>query len=78
MFIQVIQGKSTRPDELRTLAQAWRDEGGGDAVGYLGGTYGVTDDGDFLGVVRFASRDDGDGELGPAGDRAPSPRRWRP
>jgi hypothetical protein len=58
VFIQVIQGKSSRPDELRTLAQAWRDEGGGDAVGYLGGTYGVTGDGDFVGVIRFTSRDD--------------------
>ena len=58
MFIQVIKGKSSHPDELRTLAEAWRDEAGGDAAGYLGGTYGVTDDGDFIGVVRFTSRED--------------------
>ena len=58
MFIQVIQGKTSREDELRTLAQAWRDEGGIGAVGYLGGTYGVTDGGDFIGVVRFTSRED--------------------
>ena len=58
MFIQVIHGKTSQGDELRSLAEAWRDEGGVDAVGYLGGTYGVTDDGDFLGVIRFASRDE--------------------
>ena len=58
MFIQVIQGKSSRPDELRALAQSWRDDDGGGAIGYLGGTYGVTDDGEFLGIVRFTSRDE--------------------
>jgi hypothetical protein len=58
VFIQVIHGKTSHGDELRSLAEAWRDEGGVDAVGYLGGTYGVTRDGDFLGVVRFTSRDD--------------------
>jgi len=58
VFIQVIQGKTSQRDQLRTLAEAWRDEGGVGAVGYLGGTYGVTDDGDFIGVVRFTSRED--------------------
>jgi hypothetical protein len=58
VFIQVIQGKCSRQDELRSLAEAWRDEGGVGAVGWLGGTYGVTDDDDFFGVVRFTSRDD--------------------
>lgn len=58
MFIQVIQAKSSRPDELRALTDSWQDEDGAGAVGYLGGTYGVTDDGDFLAVVRFTSRDD--------------------
>ena len=58
MFIQVIHGKTNQRDELRSLAEAWRDEGGVEAVGYLGGTYGVTDDGDFLGIIRFASRDE--------------------
>jgi hypothetical protein len=55
MFIQVMQGKCSRPDELRALADSWRDEGG---TGFLGGTYGVTDDDEFLGVIRFTSRDD--------------------
>ena len=58
MFIQVIQGKCSRPDELRALAKSWRDEDGAGSVGWLGGTYGVTDDNDFLGIVRFTSRED--------------------
>jgi hypothetical protein len=58
VFIQVIQGKTSQPDELRALANSWRDEDGAGAIGYLGGTYGVTDDGDFLGIIRFASRED--------------------
>ncbi|HET7070003.1 MAG TPA: hypothetical protein VFI40_04200 [Nocardioides sp.] len=58
MFIQVMQGKCSRPDELRALADTWRDEGGAGAVGWLGGTYGVTDDDQFIGVIRFASRDE--------------------
>ena len=58
MFIQVIQGKTSQPDELRTLAESWQNEGRIGSVGYLGGTHGVTDDGDYLGVVRFTSRED--------------------
>ena len=57
MFIQVIEGKSSRQDELRALADSWREEGGADTAGWLGGTYGVTDDDEFIGVIRFASRD---------------------
>jgi hypothetical protein len=57
VFIQIIQGRSKRPDELRALADEWREELAPGATGWLGGTYGVTDDGVFLGVVRFASRE---------------------
>ncbi len=56
MFIQVIQGTCTRPDELRAVAERWRDELSGGADGWLGGTYGFTEDDTFLGVVRFSSR----------------------
>lgn len=58
MFIQVIQGKTSRQDEMRALAESWRTEGSVGSVGYLGGTHGVTDDGDYLGVIRFTSRED--------------------
>jgi hypothetical protein len=57
VFIQIIQGKCTRPDELRALADTWRDEIGPGADGWLGGTYGFTDDDEFVGVVRFESRE---------------------
>jgi hypothetical protein len=57
VFIQIIQGRCTRPDELRALAETWRTEVGGGAVGWLGGTYGFTDDDMFVGVVRFDSRE---------------------
>jgi hypothetical protein len=57
VFIQIIQGTCTRPDEMHALADEWRERLGPDAVGWLGGTYGFTDDGMFLGVVRFEDRE---------------------
>jgi hypothetical protein len=57
VFIQIIQGRCTRQDELRAAAKGWRDELGGGAVGWLGGTYGFTDDDEFIAVVRFESRE---------------------
>ena len=57
MFIQIIQGTCTRQDELREVATSWRTEVGADAVGWLGGTFGFTDDDMFVGVVRFDSRE---------------------
>lgn len=57
MFIQIIQGKCTRQDELRGLADEWRRDLRGGATGWLGGTYGFTDDDLFVGVVRFDSRE---------------------
>ena len=57
MFIQIIQGKCTRQDELRALADQWREEMAPTADGWLGGTYGFTDDDQFLGIIRFESRE---------------------
>ena len=57
MFIQIIQGRCSRQDELHQLADQWREELGDSAPGWLGGTYGFTDDGEFVGVVRFESRE---------------------
>jgi hypothetical protein len=56
MFIQVIQSKTSRPDEVRALTEEW-GELPNEGSGFLGGTYGVTDDGDFLGVIRFESKE---------------------
>ena len=57
MFIQIIQGRCTRPEELHGLLDEWRNELGPDAAGWLGGTYGFTDDDMFMGIVRFDSRE---------------------
>ena len=57
MFIQVIQGKSSRREEIRRLSDSWESENSGTAPGWLGGTYGFTDDDDFFAVVRFESRE---------------------
>ncbi len=57
MFIQIIQGKCTRQEELHALIDEWRRDQGSEAQGWLGGTYGFTDDDMFLGVVRFESRE---------------------
>jgi hypothetical protein len=57
VFIQVIQGRCTRQDELHAAIDAWRTEQAPHATGWLGGTYGFTDDDLFVGVVRFDSQE---------------------
>jgi hypothetical protein len=42
---------------MRALGEGWRDELGAGASGWLGGTYGFTDDDMFVGVIRFESRE---------------------
>lgn len=57
MFIQVIQGRCNDPDRLRQLTEEWHDTMGPTAEGWLGGTYGITDDGEAVAIVRFDSRE---------------------
>ncbi|MFI5627446.1 hypothetical protein ACIA03_28580 [Nocardioides sp. NPDC051685] len=57
MFIQMIQGPCTRQDEAHQLLDEWRRDLAPGATGWLGGTYGFTDDGQLIGVVRFESRE---------------------
>jgi hypothetical protein len=57
MFIQIIQGTCRDSDTLHRQMEVWRQELGPKAEGWLGGTYGVTDDNTFIGVVRFESRE---------------------
>lgn len=57
MFIQVIQAPCTRQDEARRLMDEWNDEAGNASSGMLGGTFGFTDDDQFIGVVRFESKE---------------------
>ncbi|KRF49084.1 hypothetical protein ASH01_05460 [Terrabacter sp. Soil811] len=56
MFIQVIQGRCTDADALHRQMDRWSEQLEPGASGWLGGTYGMTDDGEFVGVVRFDSR----------------------
>jgi hypothetical protein len=57
MFIQVIQGQCRDADRIHQLSDEWRDTLGSSAAGWLGGTYGITDEGQFVAVVRFESRE---------------------
>jgi len=56
MFIQMVQGRCSRHDEMRGVVDDWCAMMA-DRPGWLGGTYGFTDDGRFVGVVRFDSSD---------------------
>lgn len=57
MFIQVFQGPCTRQEEMHELLDEWKRDLAPGANGWLGGTYGFTDDNQLVGVVRFASRE---------------------
>jgi hypothetical protein len=57
VFIQVMQGRCTDADRLGERLDLWRDSVSGGADGWLGTTSGITGDGQFVGVVRFESRE---------------------
>jgi hypothetical protein len=57
MFIQIMQGKCSRQDEMRSMTERWTSELAPGATGWLGGTFGFTDDGQAVAVVRFESRE---------------------
>ncbi len=57
MFIQIIQGRCNDADRMHQLSDEWREKLGPGAEGWLGGTYGITDDNLFVAVVRFESRE---------------------
>jgi hypothetical protein len=57
MFIQVIQGKVSDGDALRSGMDRWAEELMPGAVGFLGSTAGVTDDGALVVLARFESAD---------------------
>jgi hypothetical protein len=71
VFIQIIQGKCTKQEELRAAMDRWRVECEPGALGFLGGTYGFTDDDMFCAVVRFESR-----EAARANSARPDQGRW--
>lgn len=54
MFIQMVEGACTQHDDMRMLIDEWCDRMA-DEPGWLGGTYGFTDDDRFIGVGRYES-----------------------
>ena len=58
MFIQVMQGEIKDIEgSPRSTMDRWREEVGPAAEGYIGGTFGVADDGQLVVVVRFDSEE---------------------
>lgn len=57
MFVQVIQGKVKDAAGLRKQWERWDQELKPNAIGYLGGTAGVTADGEFIALARFESKE---------------------
>jgi len=57
MFVQVIQGRSSNGDGLRAAMDRWMEDLAPGAVGWLGSTAGVTDDGRAIAVARFESEE---------------------
>jgi hypothetical protein len=55
MFIQVIQGKVADAAGLHAAMDRWVKDLQPGATGFLGYTAGITDDGTFIGTVRFES-----------------------
>lgn len=55
MFVQIIEGRTTKAAEVRALGDRWQEELRPGATGYLGVTAGVTPDGRAITIVRFDS-----------------------
>jgi hypothetical protein len=60
MFAQVMQGRTSNPEGLRAALDQWMAELQSGAVGWLGSTSGVTDDGQAVAVARFESAEAAD------------------
>jgi hypothetical protein len=57
MFVQVIQGRTSDAEGLRAALDRWEKEIAPGAVGWLGSTGGVTEDGRAVAIVRFESEE---------------------
>jgi hypothetical protein len=55
MFVQVIQGHVSDAAQVRVQLDRWVEEVAPGAVGWLGSTSGVTDDGRLVALARFES-----------------------
>ena len=57
MFVQVIQGRVSDAAQVRAQLDKWVAEVSPGAVGWLGSTSGVTEDGQVVALVRFESEE---------------------
>ena len=57
MFVQVIQGQVSDAAQARAQLDRWAADLAPDAVGWLGTTAGVTDDGTLVALARFESEE---------------------
>src|SRR5829696_9998205 len=57
MFVQVIQGRTSDAEQLRAALDGWVRELAPGALGWLGSTGGVTQDGRFIALARFESEE---------------------
>jgi hypothetical protein len=57
VFVQVIQGQVADTEQLRAALDRWAQELSPGATGWLGTTAGVTEDGRFIALARFASEE---------------------
>ena len=57
MFVQVIQGQVSDAGQARAALDRWVQELAPGAIGWLGSTAGVTEDGRFIELARFESEE---------------------
>jgi hypothetical protein len=57
VFVQVIQGQVSDAGKVRAAFDRWVQELAPGAIGWLGSTAGVTDDGRFIALARFESEE---------------------
>ena len=59
MFVQLITGRASDAEGLQRQTQRWATDVRPGAIGHLGGTFGIADDGRFvIGWTEVASRID--------------------
>jgi hypothetical protein len=71
MFVQVIQGRVTDPEQAHAALDRWSRDLAPGAAGWLGSTAGVTEDGTFVATARFESE-----EAARANSDRPEQDRW--
>ncbi len=57
MFVQVIKGQVSDAGKLKAALDTWAQDVAPGAIGWLGSTGGVTEDGTFIALARFEDED---------------------